>query len=126
MAALSEEQGQMAYELIEETTSFLSPNEIRFFNLLPGKPFWEKESATPDELASNFCHCTEELQTIRLFLRFAKSPDFVISFLEETAKRNPERTGIKYLLTNAYQRTGMFTKLESLLKTLSSRNGWEI
>ena len=120
MAALSEEQDQMAYELIQETTSFLSPNEIRFFNLLLESHFGKKGSATPDELASNFAHCTpEELQTIRLFLRFAKSPDFVISFLEEIAKRNPERTGIKYLLTNAYQRTGMFTKLESLLKTLS-------
>ena len=120
VAALSEEQGQMAYELIQETTSVLSPNEIHFFNLLLESHFWKKDSATPEEFASNLAHCTsEELQTIRLFLRFALSPDFVITFLEELAKRNPERTGIKYQLTNSYQRTGKFTKLENLLKTLS-------
>ena len=120
VAALSEEQGQMAYELIQETTSVLSPNEIHFFTLLLESHFWEKDSATPEEFASNLAHCTsEELQTIRLFLRFSQSPDFVITFLEELAKRNPERTGIKYLLTNSYQRTGKFTKLENLLKTLS-------
>jgi len=120
VAALSEEQGQMAYELIQETTSVLSPNEIRFFNLLLESHFGKKGSATPEELASNLAHCTpEDLQTIRLFLRFAESPDFVITFLEELAKRNPQRTGIKYLLTNSYQRTGKFTKLENLLRTLS-------
>ena len=43
VAALSEEQGQMAYELIQETTSFLSPNEIRFFNLLLESHFGKKD-----------------------------------------------------------------------------------
>ena len=46
VAALSEEQGQMAYELIQETTSFLSPNEIRFFNLLLESHFGKKGSTT--------------------------------------------------------------------------------
>lgn len=120
VAALSEEQGQIAYELIQETTSDLSPNEIRFFNLLLDSHWGKKGTANPDEFASNLAHCTpEDLQTIRLFLRFAESPDFVITFLEELDKRNPERTGIKYLLTNSYQRTGKFTKLENLLSTLS-------
>jgi len=119
-AAMIEEKSQMAFEMIQETTSVLSPNEIHFFNLLLGSHFGKKESATPEELASNLAHCTpEDLQTIRLFLRFAESPDFVIAFLEELAKRNPKRTGIKYLLTNSYQRTGKFTKLENLLRTLS-------
>jgi tetratricopeptide (TPR) repeat protein len=120
VTALSEEQDPMAYELINETTPVLSPNEIHFFELLLGNLLDKKDHASPEELASNLAHCTpEDLQTIRLFLRFAESPDFVIAFLEELAKRNPQRTGIKYLLTNSYQRTGKFTKLENLLSTLS-------
>jgi hypothetical protein len=120
VAALSEEHDQMALELIQQSASNLSPNEIHFFTLLLGSLIDKKDSATPEELASNLAHCTpEELQTIRLFLRFAKSPDFVITFLEELANRNPERTGIKYLLTNSYQRTGKFTILENLLETIT-------
>ena len=43
-----------------------------------------------------FSHSTnDELDTIRFFLPFFESPDFLVGFLEEMERRNPHRVGIK-------------------------------
>ena len=111
-SAFSENQENLAEELIVRASATISRNEKRFFDLL-----LNQTPLQTDQLAKMFSDCTnEELGTIRLFLRFFQSPEFLLGFLEEMERRNPHRMGIKYLLATAYHRLGKFEHLREVVK----------
>ena len=116
-SALNSRDNTLAQELISFTAPVLSLNERRFFNLLLG----QTDPATPalieSQLAEMLSHCSnEELDTVRLFLPFVESPNFLLGFLEEMERRNPHRIGIKYLLATSYHRLGKYKKLQDVVR----------
>ena len=61
-----------------------------------------EEGLNSEYLAKIFAECDEEeLETIRLFLRFLKTPDFLVSFIEQMEILKPKQIGLKYLLATA-------------------------
>ncbi len=115
-SALSFDDTPLAESLIRSATPSLSHNERRFFDLLIHHT--ESGNNHPDEaeLANMFSNCSNaELDTLRMFLQFFQSPNYLLGFLEEMEKRNPQRDGIKYLLATSYHRLGMHEELRDII-----------
>ena len=113
-SAFTEKEANLAEDLIINAGPSLTKNEKLFFDLLLS----DNENRKVEEvyLAEAFADCSdEELDTIRLFLRFFQNPQFLIGFLEEMEQRRPRRVGLKYLLAASYQRLGDFEKLRDIL-----------
>ena len=113
-SAFTEKEANLAEDLIINAGPSLTKNEKLFFDLLLS----DNENRKVEEvyLAEVFADCSdEELDTIRLFLRFFQNPQFLIGFLEEMEQRRPRRVGLKYLLAASYQRLGDFEKLRDIL-----------
>jgi len=113
-SAFTEKEPNLAEDLIINAGPSLTKNEKLFFDLLLS----DNENRKVEEvyLAEAFADCSdEELDTIRLFLRFFQNPQFLIGFLEEMEQRRPRRVGLKYLLAASYQRLGDFEKLRDIL-----------
>ena len=113
-SALTEKEPNLAEDLITNAGPSLTENEKLFFDLLLS----DNENRKVEEvyLAEAFADCSdEELDTIRLFLRFFQNPQFLIGFLEEMEQRRPRRVGLKYLLAASYQRLRDFEKLRNIL-----------
>jgi hypothetical protein len=115
-SALSFEDTPLAESLIHSVAPSLSHNERRFFDLLIHHREAGKNHPDEAELAKMFSNCSNaELQTLSMFLRFFKSPNYLLGFLEEMEKRNPQREGIKYLLSTSYHRLGMHEELRYIV-----------
>jgi hypothetical protein len=113
-SAFAEKEPSLAEDLIINAGPSLTENEKHFFDLLLS----DSQNRKVEEvyLAEIFADCSEdELDTIRLFLRFFQNPQFLIGFLEEMEQRRPRRVGLKYLLAASYQRLGDFEKLRNIL-----------
>ena len=113
-SAFAEKEPSLAEDLIINAGPSLTENEKLFFDLLLN----DSQNRKVEEvyLAEIFADCSEdELDTIRLFLRFFQNPQFLIGFLEEMEQRRPRRVGLKYLLAASYQRLGDFEKLRNIL-----------
>lgn len=116
-ASFNSDNKNLAKDLIIKANPSLSQNERRFFNLLIRQANPKENQLSEEQLAEIFSHCNnDELDTIRLFLPFFESPDFLVGFLEEMERRNPHRVGIKYLLATSYHRLGMYDKLKEVVK----------
>ena len=116
-ASVNADNKNLAKDLIIKANPSLSQNERRFFNLLLRQANPKENQLSEEQLAEIFSHCNnDELDTIRLFLPFFESPDFLVGFLEEMERRNPHRVGIKYLLATSYHRLGMYDKLKEVVK----------
>jgi hypothetical protein len=116
-SALIAEENQLAQTLIASTMPSLSFNERRFFDLLITQARPGSSPLNQEQLAKMFTHCSsEELDTIRTFLPFFQSSNFIVCFLEELEKRAPNRLGIKYLLATSYHRLGMHEKLREIVE----------
>lgn len=118
-SALYSKENKLAEKLISRVSPELSDNEKIFFDLLLFQGVQTQEPFNEVELAEMFTLCSdEELDTIRFFLQFFESPKFLLGFLEEMELRNPQRLGIKYLLTTSYHRLGMFEDLKNVLQRI--------
>lgn len=116
-SALIAKENQLAQNLITSAMPSLSFNERRFFDLLIAQARPDSSPLNHQYLAKIFTRCSsEELHTIRIFLPFFQSPNFILCFLEELEKRAPNRVGIKYLLTTSYHRLGMHEKLREIVE----------
>jgi len=115
-SALQHQDTDLAQNLILQATPNLSATEKIFFSHLL-KEVESEEGLSSEYLAKIFAECDEEeFETIRLFLRFFKTPDFLISFIEQMEMLKPEQIGLKYLLATSYRRTGNFSKLKEILR----------
>ncbi len=113
-SAFAEKEPSLAEDLIINAGPSLTENEKHFFDLLLNDSKDQKVEEV--YLAEIFADCSDdELDTIRLFLRFFQNPQFLIGFLEEMEQRRPRRVGLKYLLAASYQRLGDFEKLRNIL-----------
>ena len=115
-SAIDNRQTDLAEHLILQAAPDLSTTEKKFFDHLQAEIQGTKKLSI-DELAKIFSDCNEEeLDTVRLFLRFFQNPDFIISFLEKMEVQRPNQIGLKYLLTTSYHRTGDYKKLREIVK----------
>ena len=113
-SALTKKKPSLAEDVIINAGPSLTKNEQHFFDLLLSDS--EDQKFEEVYLAEVFADCSdEELDTIRLFLRFFQNPQFLIGFIEEMEQRRPRRVGLKYLLAASYQRLGDFEKLRDIL-----------
>ena len=113
-SALTKKKPSLAEDVIINAGPSLTKNEQHFFDLLLSDS--EDQKFEEVYLAEVFADCSdEELDTIRLFLRFFQNPQFLIGFIEEMEQRRPRRVGLKYLLAASYQRIGDFEKLRDIL-----------
>ena len=115
-SAIEHRQADLAEDLILQLTPDLSPIEKKFFDHLQAEIQGTKKLSI-NELAELFSDCNEEeLDTVRLFLRFFQNPEFIISFLEKLEVKRPNQIGLKYLLATSYHRTGDYIKLREIVK----------
>jgi len=115
-SALEHQDTDLAQNLILQATPNLSATEKIFFSHLL-KEVESEEGLNSEYLAKIFAECDEEeLETIRLFLRFLKTPDFLVSFIEQMEILKPKQIGLKYLLATSYRRTGNFSKLKEIIR----------
>lgn len=115
-SAIEHRHTDLAQNLILRTAPDLSPTEKKFFDHLQAEIHGTKKLSI-DELTKIFSDCNEEeLDTVRLFLRFFQNPDFIISFLEKMEFQRPNQIGLKYLLATSYHRRGDYTKLREILQ----------
>ena len=115
-SAIENRQIDLVQNLILQAAPDLSPTEKNFFDHLHAEIQGTKKLSI-DELAKIFSGCNEEeLDTVRLFLRFFRNPDFIISFLEKMEVQRPDQIGLKYLLATSYHRTGDYKKLKEIVQ----------
>ncbi len=116
-AALKGNDVDLACRLIDLTKPSLSEREKSFIGEVLLRSSTPSE-ATPEKIFEEILNesSEEELETIRTFLQFMETPQFLLGFLQEMEKRNPQRVGIKYLLLTCYHRLGMNEELRELMK----------
>lgn len=115
-SALQHQDNDLARDLIDQTIPVLSPTEKIFFDHLLEEVL-SKRGLSSEHLAKLFEECNEqELETIRMFLRFFQTPDFLLSFIEQMEILKPDQIGLKYLLATSYHRTGEFSKLQEIIR----------
>ena len=94
----------------------LSPTEKIFFDHLLEEVL-SKQGLDSKYFAKLFEESNEqELETIRMFLRFFQTPDFLVSFIEQMEILKPDQIGLKYLLATSYHRTKEFSKLQEIIR----------
>jgi hypothetical protein len=114
-SALQYQDTNLAQDLIDQAIPELSPTEKIFFDHLL-KEVLSPKGLSSKHLAKLFVESNEqELETIRLFLRFFQKPEFLVSLIEQMEIMKPDQIGLKYLLATSYHRTGDFSKLKEII-----------
>jgi len=114
--AMTESNQGLVKEMMLSSQGVLSSQEKIFFDLLMDKA--DNLSQMDEKVLTELFMSTrlDELENIRKFVQFLKTPKQLLAFLNALEKKQPDHTGIKYILAASYQRLNDSKKLIEVLE----------